>query len=67
MARAQSFADKVKKAAQEKVLPRAVRLVYTYKSSQTNAWKFVDRMIHVPEGKSEDEYIDEIIKRRSNH
>ncbi len=64
MAKAQSFADKVKKAAQDKVQSRAVRLVFTYKTEK-NAWKFVDKMVHVPEDQNEDQYIDEIIKQAS--
>ncbi len=63
MAKQQSFADKVAKASKDKVLSRAVRLVFSYKSEK-NAWKFVDRMIHIPEGQNENEYINKIIKSK---
>lgn len=63
MAKQQSFADKVAKASKDKIQSRAVRLVFSYKSER-NAWKFVDRMIHIPEDQNENQYIDEIIKSR---
>lgn len=63
MAKAQSFADKVKKAQQEKTVSRAVRLVYSYKSPHKGSWKFVDKMIHIPENENEDQFIDAVIKK----
>jgi len=62
MAKQQSFADKVKKAQQDKIVSRAVRLVYSYKSPQRDSWKFVDKMIHIPENENEDQFIDNVIK-----
>lgn len=62
MAKVQSFADKVKKAQKEKIVTRAVRLVYSYKSPQKGSWKFIDKMVHIPENENEDQYIDKVIK-----
>ena len=59
MAKAQSFADKVKSAQSKDVPAKMVKLVFSYKSEKTGAWKFGDKLIRVPLDADEDQFIEQ--------
>lgn len=62
MAKQQSFAEKVNKAKQEKVATRAVRVILPRKSPQ-GVWKFVDKIVQMPEDVSEDQFYADLVKK----
>ena len=61
MAKAQSFADKVKKktAAQAS---KVIKLVYTYQSPDTGSWRFAEKYIKVAPEEDENKVIESEIK-----
>ena len=61
MAKAQSFADKVKKKSAAEAL-KVIKLVYSYKSSDTGSWRFAQKFIKVLPDQDENKVIDEEIK-----
>lgn len=61
MAKAQSFADKVKKKSAAETA-KVIKLVYSYKSSDTGSWRFAQKFIKVLPDQDENKVIDEEIK-----
>ncbi len=61
MAKAQSFADKVKKKSAAEA-SKVIKLVYSYKSSDTGSWRFAQKFIKVLPDQDENKVIDEEIK-----
>ena len=61
MAKKQTFADKLKKKA-DGGAGKAIRLVYTYKSPETDSWKFADKIIVISPDANEDKVIETEIK-----
>ncbi len=61
MAKAQSFADKVKKKSAAEAL-KVIKLVYSYKSSDTGSWRFAQKFIKVLPDQDENKVIEEEIK-----
>ncbi len=61
MAKVQTFADKVKKkAATEEA--KIVKLVYSYQSPDTGAWRFSEKYIKVNPNENESQVIESEIK-----
>jgi hypothetical protein len=50
MAKKQTFGDKQKKGAADF---KMAKLVYSVKSEKTNAWKFVEKSVRIPNGENE--------------
>jgi len=61
MAKARSFADKVKKKSAAETV-KVIKLVYSYKSSDTGSWRFAQKFIKVLPDQDENKVIDEEIK-----
>ena len=61
MAKAQSFADKVKKKSSLQA-SKVIKLVYTYKSADTGAWRFAEKYIKVAADEDENKAIELEIK-----
>ncbi|MCK4755296.1 MAG: hypothetical protein KAS58_08680 [Calditrichia bacterium] len=61
MAKAQSFADKVKKKSAAEAA-KVIKLVYSYKSSDTGSWRFAQKFIKVLPDQDENKVIEEEIK-----
>ncbi|MCK4560537.1 MAG: hypothetical protein KAV45_12200 [Calditrichia bacterium] len=61
MAKARSFADKVKKKSAAEAA-KVIKLVYSYKSSDTGSWRFAQKFIKVLPDQDENKVIDEEIK-----
>jgi hypothetical protein len=52
MAKAQTFADKVKKKTAAQAA-RVIKLVYPYQSPDTGAWRFVEKFVKVKSDEDE--------------
>ncbi|ACF11382.1 conserved hypothetical protein [Chlorobaculum parvum NCIB 8327] len=50
MAKKQTFGDKQKKGAADF---KMAKLVYSVKSEKTNAWKFVEKNVRIPNGEND--------------
>ena len=50
MAKKQTFGDKQKKGTADF---KVAKLVYSVKSEKTNAWKFVEKNVRIPNGENE--------------
>jgi hypothetical protein len=50
MAKKQTFGDKQKKGA---VDFKMAKLVFSVKSEKTNAWKFVEKSVRIPNGEND--------------
>ena len=61
MAKVQSFADKVKKKSAAEAA-KVIKLVFSYQSSDTGAWRFGEKFIKVAPDQDENKVIDEEIK-----
>jgi hypothetical protein len=61
MAKAQSFADKVKKKSAAKG-SKIIKLVFSYQSSDTGSWRFAEKFIKVLPDEDENKIISEEIK-----
>jgi len=61
MAKAQSFADKVKKKSAAEAA-KVIKLVFSYQSSDTGAWRFAEKLVKVSPDEDENKVIDEEIK-----
>jgi hypothetical protein len=61
MAKAQSFADKVKKKSVVEAA-KVMKLVFSYQSSDTGSWRFAEKFIKVSPDEDENKVIDEEIK-----
>ncbi|NTW52469.1 MAG: hypothetical protein HGB22_07770 [Chlorobiaceae bacterium] len=62
MAKKQSFGDKAKKGT---VDFKVAKLVYSVKSEKTNAWKFVEKNVRIPNGENEQDIIKKAISDHS--
>ncbi|TFG94708.1 MAG: hypothetical protein E4H13_14480 [Calditrichales bacterium] len=61
MAKAQTFADKVKqKAAAEAA--KVIKVVYSFKSPDTGAWRFAEKFVRVSPQEDEIQVIDKEVK-----
>jgi hypothetical protein len=58
MAKKQSFGDKAKKGAADF---KVAKLVYSVKSEKTNAWKFVEKNVRIPNGENEQDIVKKAI------
>ncbi|HWQ26742.1 MAG TPA: hypothetical protein VN367_08175 [Chlorobaculum sp.] len=58
MAKKQSFGDKAKKGTADF---KVAKLVYSVKSDKTNAWKFVEKNIRIPNGENEQDIVKKTI------
>lgn len=54
MAKKQTFGDKQKKGTADF---KVAKLVYSVKSEKTNAWKFVEKNVRIPNGENEVELL----------
>jgi hypothetical protein len=61
MAKAQTFADKVKKKAVAQA-SKVIKLVYTYQSADTGSWRFAEKYIKVAPDEDENKVIELEIK-----
>ena len=61
MAKAQSFADKVKKKSKAEAA-KIIKLVFSYQSSDTGAWRFAEKFIKVLPDENENTIINEEIQ-----
>jgi hypothetical protein len=57
MAKATSFADKVKKKSADSAV-KVVRVVFSYKAPDTGTWRFADKFVKIPAGENEDKVIE---------
>ncbi len=60
MAKTQSFGDKSKKKA---VDFKVAKLVYSVKSEKTNAWKFMEKNVRIPNGENEQKILSDYISK----
>jgi len=51
MAKKQSFADKGKKTGTSDF--KVAKLIFSVKSEKTNAWKFVEKNVRIPNGEND--------------
>jgi hypothetical protein len=61
MAKAQTFADKVRKKAAAEAA-KIIKLVYSYQSPDTGAWRFAEKYIRVMPDENENQVIESEIK-----
>jgi hypothetical protein len=61
MAKAQSFADKVKKKSAAEAA-KVIKLVYPYQSADTGSWRFAEKFVKIAPDQDENKVIDEEIK-----
>jgi len=61
MAKAQSFADKVKKKSAAEAA-KVIKLIFSFQSSDTGAWRFGEKFIKVMPDEDENKIIDDEIK-----
>ncbi len=58
MAKKQSFGDKAKKGTADF---KVAKLVYSVKSEKTNAWKFVEKNVRIPNGENDLDILNKVI------
>jgi len=51
MAKKQTFADKGKKSGSSDF--KCAKLIFSVKSEKTNAWKFIEKNVRIPNGENE--------------
>ncbi|MFZ4525067.1 MAG: hypothetical protein ACOYOE_05835 [Chlorobium sp.] len=51
MAKKQSFADKGKKTGSSDF--KCAKLIFSVKSEKTNAWKFIEKNVRIPNGEND--------------
>ena len=61
MAKVQTFADKVKKKAAAEAA-KIIKLVYSYQSPDTGAWRFAEKYVRVLPNEDENQVIASEIK-----
>lgn len=59
MAKKQTFNDKSKKAGASDF--KCAKLVFSVKSDKTNAWKFIEKSVRIPNGENEQPIIAKAI------
>ena len=62
MAKKQTFTDKLDKKNQIKT--NAIKLIRSFKSQRTGSIRFSEDMLHIPEGKTVENYLKEYIKSK---
>ena len=60
MAKNQSFGDKSKRGKSKKDM---IKLIRSTKSSKSGAYKFSAEILRVPEGKTHDNYVKELLSK----
>jgi hypothetical protein len=58
MAKKQTFGDKAKKGTSDF---KIAKLIFSVKSEKTNAWKFVEKSVRIPNGENEQDIINKTI------
>ena len=58
MAKKQTFQSKLKKSDDTKV----IKLVYSYQSEKTGAWRFAEKYVKIPAEGDEQKYLDDALK-----
>lgn len=61
MAKAQSFADKVKKKSVSEAA-KVIKLVFPYQSKDTGSWRFAEKFVKVLPDQDENKVLDDEIK-----
>ncbi len=61
MAKKQSFGDKVKKKDGNDF--KVAKLVYSVKSEKTNAWKFMEKNVRIPNGENDQKVLSNFISK----
>jgi hypothetical protein len=61
MAKVQSFADKVKKQSASEAA-KVIKLVFSFQSSDTGAWRFAEKFIKVRPDDDENKIVNDEIK-----
>ncbi len=61
MAKTQSFGDKVKKKGGTDF--KVAKLVYSVKSEKTNAWKFMEKNIRIPNGENDQKVLADFVSK----
>lgn len=61
MAKAQSFADKVKKKSAAEAA-KVIKLVYSYQSADNGSWRFAEKFVKIAPDQDENKVIEEEIK-----
>ncbi len=58
MAKKQTFGDKAKKGTADF---KVAKLIFSVKSEKTNAWKFVEKSVRIPNGENEQDILNKAI------
>jgi len=61
MAKKQTFDSKTKKKGANDF--KVAKLVYSVKSEKTNAWKFMEKNVRIPDGENEQKFISDYIQK----
>ncbi len=61
MSKAQSFGDKVNKKGGSDF--KVAKLVYSVKSEKTNAWKFMEKNVRIPNGENDQKVLADFISK----
>ncbi|MEI7933522.1 MAG: hypothetical protein WCH30_00495 [Chlorobiaceae bacterium] len=59
MAKKQSFADKGKKTGTSDF--KCAKLIFSVKSEKTNAWKFIEKNVRIPNGENDQVILAKVI------
>ncbi|MEI8101948.1 MAG: hypothetical protein WCG61_00290 [Chlorobium sp.] len=59
MAKKQTFADKGKKSGTSDF--KCAKLIFSVKSEKTNAWKFIEKNVRIPNGENEQNILSKAI------
>ena len=59
MAKKQTFADKGKKSGTSDF--KCAKLIFSVKSEKTNAWKFIEKNVRIPNGENEHNILSKAI------
>ncbi len=59
MAKKQTFADKGKKSGTSDF--KCAKLIFSVKSEKTNAWKFIEKNVRIPNGENDQTILAKVI------
>ncbi len=59
MAKKQTFTDKGKKAGSSDF--KSAKLIFSVKSEKTNAWKFIEKNVRIPNGENEQTVLAKVV------
>jgi|UniRef100_Q3AS63 hypothetical protein len=59
MAKKQSFVDKTKKAGASDF--KTAKVIFSVRSEKTNAWRFIEKNVRIPNGENDQEVISKAI------